>query len=350
MKHVKVYWAQAERVKRLLLCNSLMDKSFLVQHSPGCTYFPLVNVSMKKAKNLLKNCDVSIVDIEPKSAPWIPKRTNAKEALNPNVLRGSGAGYDILGNIAIIEAPAAAKAADVKRFAEYVMRANRSITTVLRKTGPVEGVYRIRGVRYIAGKRTFAAVYRENGCIFEFDVRKTFFSNRLSYERARMADLAKHDKNVMVMFAGVGPFAIEIAKLNKMATIAAIELNPYACRQMIHNVALNKVPNVIPIRGDVKRQVAKFEDFADRIIMPLPKSSTLFLGSALKIARNGCTVHLYAFVEINGGTERLAKAVKEHAKAHSYRVRILFSRVVRAYSSKEMEIVLDYKIFKLPKP
>lgn len=348
MKHVKVKEVQAERVKRLILDNNLMDKSFLVQHSPGCTYFP-VKISTKKVKNLLKNYDASIVDIEPKRAPWLPKRMKAKEALNLNSLRGSGAGYDILGNIAVIEVPDATKAADAKRFAEYVMRANRSITTVLRKTGPVEGIYRIRGVKYVAGKRTFAAVYRENGCIFEFDVRKTFFSNRLSYERARMANLARHDKNVMVMFAGVGPFAIEIAKLNKTANIAAIELNPYACRQMAHNVALNKTPNVIPILGDVKRKAARFEDFADRIIMPLPKSSTLFLDSALKIARNGCIVHLYAFVEIDGGTEKLAAAVKEHAKARSYRVRILFSRVVRAYSSKEMEIVLDYKIFKSPR-
>ena len=41
-------------------------------------------------------------------------------------------------------------------------------------------------------------------------------------------------------FAGVGPFAIEIAKSHPRASVLAIELNPSAYGYMLKNIRLNK--------------------------------------------------------------------------------------------------------------
>ena len=97
-------------------------------------------------------------------------------------------GYDLLGNIAIIEEESRAKE---REKAKELLGTHKQVRTVLAKAGAVTGVYRIRKVRYVAGERNYTADYRENNCLFRFDVRKTFFSNRLSFERTRILGLVK---------------------------------------------------------------------------------------------------------------------------------------------------------------
>ena len=62
------------------------------------------------------------------------------------------------------------------------MRFDDRIETVLLKAGPVEGRYRTRKLSYLTGAKKYMVEYRENGCLFRFDPRKTFFSSRLSFE------------------------------------------------------------------------------------------------------------------------------------------------------------------------
>lgn len=248
--------------------------------------------------------------------------------------------YDILGNIAIIDA----KGATAKKIAKAVMATNKNVETVLRKGGAISGRYRTRKYHYVAGKRNFIARYRENNSVFEFDVRKAYFSARLAYERRRIINQVRNGERVMVMFAGVGPFAIEIAKAKKKTKVVAIELNKYAYRYMLDNIRINKTPNVTPILGDVKKVAEKYYNFADRIIMPLPKDSYSFLGSALEVAKRGCVIHYYAFGESKKAFEQHSKKLIEFFQRHKRGARIVGKRVVRPYSATEVEIVLDAKI------
>ena len=127
-------------------------------------------------------------------------------------------GYDQLGDIVIIEFDGSK--GKEKEIAQILMDSNRSIKTVLAKAGAISGKYRVRKLRYVAGKKNFIATYVENGCRFRFDTRKVFFSNRLSYERSRIIKLVKDRERIMVMFAGIGPFAIEIAKAKRHTKIS----------------------------------------------------------------------------------------------------------------------------------
>jgi tRNA (guanine37-N1)-methyltransferase len=198
----------------------------------------------------------------------------------------------------------------------------------------------------VCGKRKYAVQYRENGCVFSFDPRKAFFSSRLSFERSRILNASKDNEKTMVMFAGIGPFAIEIGKKNKNSEIVAIEINPYACSSMRKNIRINKIHNVKVDCGDVKKLAKKYPDFADRIIMPLPWSSLEFLDDALRVSKKKATVHLYVF----GNKEELPDSawgmIKEHAKKNDYKASMLFSRAVRTYSASEIEMVIDYAIKK----
>lgn len=252
-------------------------------------------------------------------------------------------GYDLLGNIAVIDFKGSAGSRRV--VATALMRHNKSISTVLAKAGAVSGKYRIRKLTYVSGKRNYIAVHKENNCTFKFDVRKVYFSNRLSFERSRILNMVKKNERIMVMFAGVGPFAVEIAKAVKSAKVVAIELNKSAYASMLDNISINKTPNVEAVLGDVKKACRKYGSFADRIIMPLPMSSTDYLDEALHVAKKRAIVHLYSIVDI-GGLEELKHTIKRHSLANDYKVRFIASRVVRPYSSRQEEIVLDYMISK----
>ena len=252
--------------------------------------------------------------------------------------------YDLLGTTAII---------DLKNekdggmgLARRILGENPRIRTVLAKAGPVSGVYRTRKLKYLLGEKRYIVEYKENGCAFVFDPRRAFFSPRLSFERSRIIRLVRDGERVIVMFAGVGPFAITIAKAHKNAEVVGIEKNPYACRRMVDSIKLNRTANVKAVQGDVKRVSRKYAGFADRIIMPLPWSSLEFLDSVVEVAKPRATVHLYVFGATDTVLRDSWKLITEHMKKRGCTARRLFSRIVRPYSARESEIVIDFAIRK----
>ncbi len=327
----------------------LLEKQCASKHSNSYVYFPIKDISKARIKKLLLTWKIDAAIEHADTARPIPAtqgyRNRARAILGADLGRNAALGYDIMGNIAIIDVGYAPKRKEAAIAAE-IMGTHPAVRTVVAKAGAVSGRYRRRDYRYVAGERTFTALYKENDCRFKFDIRRSFFSNRLSYERSRVASLANDRENVMVMFAGVGPFAIEMARAHRCAKVVAIELNRRAWEAMCENILLNKTENVIPILGDVARESAKYEDFADRIVMPLPKSSMRFLDEALLVAKRQATVHLYAFGPAGSAFEDVAGEIMRHAKENGYSAKILFKRIVRSYSPKEIEVVVDYRISK----
>jgi len=256
-------------------------------------------------------------------------------------------GYEQLGSIAIIGSKL--RRAKELRVAKALMVSNKSITTVLAKAGPVSGTYRTRKLRYVAGVRTYDALYRENNCLFRFDVRKVYFSSKLAYERARITARAKDGENILVMFAGAGPFAIEIAKAHPRTHVVAIEINRHGYESMLENIRLNKTPNATAVLGDVRKACVKYRGFADRVIMPLPMSSLQFLDEALFVSKKRATVDIYSFGAAGSAFEDAWKAIRAHAASRGYRVRLLDKREVRNYSSSEVEVCVEYGLAKSKK-
>jgi tRNA (guanine37-N1)-methyltransferase len=249
-------------------------------------------------------------------------------------------GYELYGSIAVVEAGPN----QAKRIAQRLLRFNKNIKTVLRKGGAVSGRYRTRKFLYVAGTRNYLTDYKENGCTFRFDIRKVFFSTKLAYERKRISDLVKNGEKVVVMFAGIGPYAIEIAKARKKCEVIAIELNSMACKYMRENVIINKTPNVIVEKGDAKLLAKKHPDFADRIVMPLPKEAPDFFPAALKMSKQRCIIHCYSFCE-NDKVDKMIKATRNFFEERKKRFKLLGHRTVRPYSATEAEIALDFLIY-----
>ena len=95
--------------------------------------------------------------------------------------------FDILGNIAIVKFSRDTKVSEKRKVAKEIMSKNKSITTVLEKIGKFSGRLRKQQTKFISGIKTKEAKYKENNCVFRFNVDKTYFSPRLSNERKEIA-------------------------------------------------------------------------------------------------------------------------------------------------------------------
>ena len=136
-------------------------------------------------------------------------------------------GIDIVGNIAILKFPKGMPSETKEKAADRILKGNRSIRTILEKTQKFKGRLRKQKTRHLAGERTKEALYRENNCLFRLNVDTCYFSPRLSGERKEVASLIKKG-SVLVMFAGVGPYSIAIAKNPRVERVYSNEISKEA--------------------------------------------------------------------------------------------------------------------------
>ncbi|MEK6918051.1 MAG: hypothetical protein AABW51_03820 [Nanoarchaeota archaeon] len=224
--------------------------------------------------------------------------------------------FNILGNIAIVNFPKEHSIKEKKKFALKILKSNNSIKTVLEKAGKFKGRLRKPLIKFVAGENTKEVVYRENGCVFRFNIDKTYFSSRLSNERKEISNLIKKGESVLVMFAGVAPFSITIAKNSKASKVYSNELNREANKYGRLNAELNKVKDkIIFLDGDIKRVVKKFREKLDVIVMPRPQLKDSFLNEAFSLSKKGTRIYYYDFCMEDAKNLVLDKIKNEAVKA-----------------------------------
>lgn len=168
--------------------------------------------------------------------------------------------YLVVGDIAIV---------GKNRDASAIVKKNPSIKVVLRRKDYARGRERIHSYEILIGNRTWT-IHTENGCRFYVDLSKTFFSPRLSAERARILSLTTDGERIFCGFSGVGPFPIVLAR-HRRVDVLAVELGKDAFEMMKRNAELNKV-SIRMVNGDV-RDVLNASGLFSRIILPTPKVS-----------------------------------------------------------------------------
>ncbi len=346
MRYAKISERHAEDARRLLSGLGVFDRSRETVHSRSYVYFPVIDTDAK-AKKLISRSGIELVEMR---GAKISARVDYQEALDRILGRKEkeqlSRGYELLGNIAIIEMSDELKKKE-KVIAKALIAANPRVRTVLAKVGGVYGIYRKRRFRHIAGASSYIADYKENGCVFRFDVRKVFFSSKLSFERSRMASLVHDREHVIVVGAGVGPFVIEIAKKHPGASVVGIEPNRHAYDAMKYNIKSNKTQNAKAKLGDVRKVFGEYASYADRIIVPMPTVSLKFLDPVIAMAKRKSVIHLYVFGKTDSVLADSWGMIKDHAKAKGYRTRMLGHRIVRPYSAKDVEVVIDFGIEKI---
>ena len=130
--------------------------------------------------------------------------------------------FDIIGDIAIVKFDGKLKKNDKINAAETLLTKNKNVKKIFEKIGMINGEERLPKLRQLIGKGS-VTLYKENGFSFYVDVKKVFFSPRMSNERLRVINQIRNEENVLDMFCGVGPFAIPTAK--KCKSVTAIVLH-----------------------------------------------------------------------------------------------------------------------------
>ncbi|MEW5996191.1 MAG: class I SAM-dependent methyltransferase family protein [Candidatus Micrarchaeota archaeon] len=331
---IRVPRKKGEEMRRKLSSAGILDEGYFPFHDEKYVYFPV--------KRGLRG--YKMVEIEARKREV---RKSFREMLAGIAGKEAGgilSSYDVIGDIAVLEIPENLRAKG-EEIADALLKANRNVKAVLRKEGGMEGEYRVRRFAFLAGEKRTETTYAEHGVRMRLDLAKVYFSPRLSHERGRVAGKVKPGENVLVMFAGVGPFALVIAKKQKDAKVYGIELNPDAVRYFEGNIKLNGMQGrVEAVRGDVREVVpGRFAGVADRVLMPLPKSAEDFLGVALLAARKGAIIHFYTFVNRKGGKEAAVKKALEAGKRAGRGIEILESREVRPFSPGTVQVVVDFR-------
>ncbi len=225
---------------------------------------------------------------------------------------------DIIGDIAILKFPRKTPWL-LKKFKSWrFLKENKNVKTVLEKTEKISGKLRISKTKHLTGVKTKEANYKENNCSFKFNVDEAYFSPRLSHERKKTSEeilkIIKKRKNpkIMVLFSGVGPYPIvlakEMKKENIKGTIFSNELNKNALEFQKTNIHLNKVENYIKIvPGNANDLPKKIKEKFDVILMPRPNLKETFLSPAIKLSKKGTTILYHGF----GKKEEVLKEIKE---------------------------------------
>jgi tRNA (guanine37-N1)-methyltransferase len=342
---VKVKKSSGEEIRIALKDLQLLKTDAKITTNHNFIYLPLTRALTEHEQRELDVAEFSTTEFE-----LLEQRIRIEE------LVGLKPSFEVVGDIAVLTEDVA----NEQLVAEAIMSLHKSIKVVAKRISPVEGVFRSRRLKIIAGEHRTETTHKENGCRYKLDLEQVYFNPRLARERDRVASLAAHGKNekeeVIDMFAGVGSFAIQIAKRAPQSHVTAIDINPAAIKYLRENMKLNSVSNIEAIESDIKEVYGVFTDRADRIIMNLPKSAYLFLAEALSMLKpEGGIIHFYDVesaydvsaenrveVAIDKAKEKLTASIKKH----EVQLEIVDARKVKVYAPYAYIVGIDAVIRK----
>ena len=268
------------------------------------------------------------------------------DKLEPWQLKRVYKSYDIVGDISVIRIPEPLKQQS-RIIAEAVMETHKQVKAVWRQTSSVSGSFRLRSLDLVLGERKTETLHKEHGCIFKLDLKKCYFSPRLSYERMRIAKQVHPNEVILNMFAGVGCYSIVVAKHSEPKTVFSIDISPIAIQHMQENIRLNRVEGkVVPVQGDAKKVIEeRLQNVADRVLMPLPERAYEYLDYALlTLKQTGGWIHYYDFDHAKKGEnpiEKIESKVSKKLQILGVNFEVMIGRIVRTTGPNWYQVVLD---------
>jgi len=346
---VAIPYPLVEKIRLFLKKHGLINNSFSFQYEKELVLIPTISLDKKELVSILQKTpyynDINIIEAGFKRKK--KKITNLSDYLReilPNTLhKYIPKSFDLIGDIAIIEIKKELQTYK-KQIGEALISLFPSIKTVFQKCSAVNGEFRIRELKLIAGVNKCETIHLEHGVRLFVNVCNTYFSPRLGAEHLRIARLCQEGEVIADLFTGVGSFPVHITK-NKRAKVYAIDINPEAIKCLKRSLKLNRlVGEVIPICDDVRNAVMRIPK-ADRVIMNLPKNSHNFIDVLCTISKSGAVVHFYHFVPESNAQEYATKLLQNGLNQHGWMVtRILRFQKVRESAPHELHIRLDAKI------
>jgi tRNA wybutosine-synthesizing protein 2 len=236
--------------------------------------------------------------------------------------------YQILGDALLLKDPR-----DRVRAREFLREFPRC-RRVLFYRGISRGPLRTPQAEVLAGDGGLTVV-RENGCLYSLDLTRVMFSPGNLSERARMAETVGPGEVVVDMFAGIGYFALPMARTGKPRKIHALEVNPDSYRFLVRNLPLNRVGNVDARLGDCRATCPA--GVADRVVMG-HLDSAFALETAVRALRGGGWLHYH-----EGVPEKVLRRPLERLRRVAPRARTSLRRL-KKYAPGVWHVVVDAEV------
>lgn len=304
------------------------DRSRKISSDESHVYLPVLDIDEIEAAKIRSIGQFELVTIN-----FPPE----ERILSPEDLLGFRPSFEVVGDIAMVED------SDAELVAAAIMSTSKSIKTVIAPISDVEGEFRTRRFRHVAGEVRTVTLHKEHGLRYRVDLEGAYFTPRLGTERLRIADLVSPGEVVLDMFAGVGPFALLLAK--KGAYVIAMDKNPVAVKYLRENALLNKVNNIEILEGDASELAQHYENRADHVIMNLPHSASAFLLPAMRAAKPGGMVHYYCIAPEDDLYKDEAP-IRRAAEEMNVGVEVLYKEIVRSYAPHRHNVVIDFRVKK----
>jgi len=345
--YLKVPRKQGENVRRSLIELKLLATDLRIISEEEHLLIPLLRQPINEESEALRRQSNTIEfgtgEFQEEAKP-VTMLDLLEDRVPPHVLAGMPKSLDIIGHVAVVETTAELQPYKAL-IGEAVLAANKTVRTVLAKTGPIGTQYRLRQFEILAGEDRTETLYIEHGCRYLLDLRKVYFSPRLSYEHDRVSRLVNEGEKVVDMFAGVGPFSILIAKRRSLIQVYAIDLNPEAVKYLEENVRLNRLRGkVTALLGDCRSVICqRLRSVADRVIMNFPSHSFDYVDSACYALKpTGGVIHLYTFSDEQSPFENLKCRLEESVSSAGRSVKeISCMRTVKAVAPYRLQVVAD---------
>jgi tRNA (guanine37-N1)-methyltransferase len=354
-------------IRKFLENTQIINHKFKILYNNDYIFYPIIED--QKILNRIKNVKDIKINFELISKEGIPnenyKSRTIHEALKDKIsydhLELIPKSYDIIGDIAVIEFDKfnnQMSNTDYLKFKVKIARAiiavNKNVKTVYEKKSEIKGKYRLRELALLHGEDKSETLHKENDCVFRLDVKCTYFTPRLVFERRRVASSEiKENELIIDMFAGVGTFSIQIAKNNNVK-IYAFDVNPDAYKFLRDNINLNKLKGeIFPNNLDIKNLLQSTNQLgkslmhkADRVIMNLPESSIDFMDTACFLMKeSGGILHFYQFSEKPDPIEKTLKNLEDELNDLNWEIEsFINSKIVKHYSPKSELVVVDLRI------
>jgi len=264
---------------------------------------------------------------------------NLREKITDQETKLLPSSYQKIGKIIILNLKPELKKCE-KEICDLLLENIPNTETVCVRTDTIKDTFRIPSIKIISGKRSTKTTHKENGIIYNIDVKEVMFSKGNIEERKRIISQIKPNEKIIDMFAGIGYFSLGFGKFSEANKIYSIELNPKSFDLLEKNIKQNKISNIVPINGDCVYEITKLEK-VDRISMGYLPSAKNYLLDAMKVCKKGTIIHYHT---IGTKDEDIFDDVKIAAKISGLKVELLEKTKVKSYKPKTYHYVLDCKI------
>lgn len=332
---LRVPLRDGERVRRALLDEGALRLDLKVRKEGGELLLPLLDGQARMGFPLAL---ADFEDVEEAPRHYAERLTH----LPPAVQLLLPSAFDVIGEVLLVKLPEELAPHELE-IAKALLDTTPRIRTVAHDEG-VAGELRVRALRVLAGDPCTATEHVEHGVRLRVDPATCYFSPRLATERRRVASLVRPGERVVDLMAGVGPFALVVAKHSQVAHVDAVDLNEAAIEFARENVKLNKMETrVFAERADARDWARAHEGVADRVITNLPHSAHAFLEDALRVLKPEGVWHYHCIQAEDSLGRHLAELASRAADA-GRGLSVTARRVVRAYSPRERHYAVDFAV------